>query len=150
MAGALCGRITFQSDPVSALRKSFSPRGTGKGLLCVTDGDNARKRMYGKVSRNKHQVHPKSTRERHLLCVTLAGSDREKQLTRGLQRGLSACSVVSLRQDSFPCSLVSYSAKWGKTIILISQSSGDSVKCRALEDPAQSCRGAETLGCLCF
>lgn len=81
MAGALCGRITFQSGPVPALRKSLSPRGTGKGLLCVMDGDNARKCMYGKVSRNKHQVHPKSTREGHLLCVTLAGSDREKQLT---------------------------------------------------------------------
>lgn len=141
----------LQSDPVPALRKSLSSRGTGKGLLCVTDGDNARKHMYGKVSRNKHQVRPKSTREGYLLCVTLAASVREKQLTGGLQRGMSACSVVSLRQDraALAASFLILQ-NGGKNIILISQSSRDRVKCRALEDAAQSCRGAETLGCLCF
>lgn len=103
--------------------------------------------MYGKVSRNKHQVHPKSTREGHLLCVTLAGSDREKQLTRG------GCQLVQWSALDKTVSLVALFLilqNVGKTIILTLQSSGDRVKCRALEDPAQSCRGAETLGCLCF
>lgn len=60
--------------------------------------------MCVELSRNKHQAHPKSTREGHLLYVALMGSDREEQNTSqgGLQTGrcLSPWLAADPRPDS--------------------------------------------------
>lgn len=73
----VCCRTTFWLDPVPAFQKSLPPRGTGKGLPCIMEADNIRMCMCVELSRSKHQAHPKSTREEHLLYVVLIGSDRE-------------------------------------------------------------------------
>lgn len=87
--------------------------------------------MCVKLSRNKHQAHPKSTRGGHLLCVVLSGSDREKQ--NSSQEGSREGEVVpwlvrDLRQDSISLAALLSILQNGGRNNLILQYSGDHVE----------------------
>lgn len=78
-------------------QKPFS-LGLKKSLVCTGEGPKAKRCMYVKLSRNKHEAQPKLIREGHLLCAThtiLWQADHQGIAWERAVKGRSCCPPLS-------------------------------------------------------
>ena len=82
-------------------QKPFS-LGLKKSLVCTGEGPKAKRCMYVKLCRNKHEAQPKLIREGHLLCAThtiLRWADHRALRGKGQWRGGGAAHPLPSSLD---------------------------------------------------